>query len=83
MRDGRTTEANLAGRCEACNHAKEGPGWRARTRSMDGERHLIEITTPTGHTYRSHAPPLPGTTVQPRPRSPAEIHFSRLLLDVA
>ncbi|MFP3460494.1 HNH endonuclease [Arthrobacter globiformis] len=57
--DGPTTVANGAGLCEACNHTKELPGWKAQPRP--GPRHSIEITTPTGHTYRSMAPPLPGT----------------------
>ncbi|MBT2547967.1 HNH endonuclease [Arthrobacter sp. ISL-65] len=58
--DGGTTSlANGAGLCEACNHTKELPGWKARPRP--GPRHTIELTTPTGHTYRSTAPPLPGS----------------------
>ena len=47
---------NGAGLCEACNHTKETPGWKARPvpmtpRSGSGARHTIELTTPTGHTY--------------------------------
>ncbi|MFE4833510.1 HNH endonuclease [Arthrobacter sp. NPDC056691] len=57
--DGPTSLANGAGLCEACNHTKELPGWKAKPRP--GPRHTIGITTPTGHTYRSTAPPLPGT----------------------
>ena len=57
--NGTTTEANGAGLCEACNHTKELPGWSSRPRP--GPRHTLEITTPTGHTYQSTAPPLPGT----------------------
>jgi 5-methylcytosine-specific restriction endonuclease McrA len=57
--DGPTTLANGAGLCEACNHTKEQPGWKAQPRP--GPRHTLEITTPTGHTYQSTAPPLPGT----------------------
>ncbi|MDP9692526.1 UNVERIFIED_ORG: hypothetical protein J2X79_000055 [Arthrobacter globiformis] len=57
--DGPTSMANGAGICEACNHTKELPGWKAKP--TPGPRHTIEITTPTGHTYRSMAPPLPGT----------------------
>ena len=73
--DGPTTLANGAGLCEACNHTKELPGWKAQPRP--GPRHTIEITTPTGHTYHSTAPPLPGTGVRklvcPKPsaRNPA------------
>ena len=56
---GKTTQANGAGLCEACNHTKETPGWTAIPRP--GPRHTIELTTPTGHTYHSTTPPLPGT----------------------
>jgi hypothetical protein len=59
--NGPTTLENGAGLCEACNHTKELPGWKTRPRP--GPRHTIEITTPTGHTYQSTAPPLPGTTL--------------------
>ena len=64
---GTTTHGNGAGLCEACNHTKEAPGWRAVPRPGPGPgealraRHIIEIRTPTGHSYRSTAPPLPGT----------------------
>ena len=58
-RGGPTTQANGAGLCEACNHTKETPGWNVRPRP--GPRHTIEVTNPTGHTYQSTAPPLPGT----------------------
>ncbi|MEV8150695.1 DUF222 domain-containing protein, partial [Arthrobacter sp. NPDC080073] len=69
-RDGGTTSlANGAGLCEACNHTKELPGWTAQTRTAQtrtaqtspGTRHELDIRTPTGHTYQSTAPPLPGT----------------------
>ena len=53
--DGETSERNGQGLCEACNHAKQAPGWRARP--SPGIRHTVETTTPTGHTYRSTAPP--------------------------
>ena len=53
---GPTSAENGDGLCEACNHAKQAPGWNAKP--VDGDRHTIEITTPTGHTYTSTAPPL-------------------------
>lgn len=56
---GTTTHTNGAGLCEACNHTKETPGWNAQPRP--GPRHTLDITTPTGHTYQSTAPPLPGS----------------------
>jgi hypothetical protein len=59
---GPTTRANSQGLCEGHNYVKEMPGWAHRV--VDGRpgHHTIEVTTPTGHTYRSHAPPgLPPT----------------------
>lgn len=57
---GETSELNGQGLCEACNYAKEAFGWTARPRP--GRRHTVEITTPTGHHYRSTSPPL----IEPR-----------------
>jgi hypothetical protein len=63
-RGGTTTHGNGAGLCEACNHTKETSGWTVKPRpGPPGEgrvRHTLEIRTPTGHSYRSTAPPLPG-----------------------
>lgn len=56
---GKTTAGNGQGLCEACNHTKETPGWT--TTPTPGPRHTVATTTPTGHTYHSTAPPLPGT----------------------
>ncbi|MEO6997190.1 MAG: hypothetical protein ABI112_03825 [Terracoccus sp.] len=63
-------------------------GW---DRARPDERHTVELTTPTGHTYRSTAPPLiPGAafrhqtpathqhTADP-PLSPFERYLSDLL----
>ncbi|CAI3800307.1 HNH endonuclease [Pseudarthrobacter sp. MM222] len=64
---GPTTTTNGAGLCEACNHTKETPGWTSRPRPGPaganelGHRHTLEVTTPSGHTYHSTAPPQPGT----------------------
>jgi hypothetical protein len=65
-RDGGPTSAlNGLGDCEACNYAKEAPGWTVTTSEVDG-RHVAEYTTPTGAVYRSTAPPLPGPPVRRR-----------------
>jgi hypothetical protein len=58
---GPTSLANSAGLCEACNHTKETPAWKAQP--GPGPRHTIELRTPTGHSYHSTAPPLPGTNL--------------------
>lgn len=50
---GPTSAANADGLCEACNYAKETPGWQV-TPGPDPE--IRVVTTPTGHTYRSRAP---------------------------
>ena len=55
--DGPTAADNGQGLCEACNYAKEAPGW-----DLDGDGHLVTIRTPTGSRYRSRAPDPPGTT---------------------
>jgi hypothetical protein len=56
---GVTTDRNGQGLCEACNQAKEAPGWRSRP-GAGGSGGEVTTTTPTGHSYRSHAPPAPG-----------------------
>ncbi|WP_240690118.1 HNH endonuclease signature motif containing protein [Arthrobacter sp. PAMC25564] len=66
---GTTNQINGAGLCEACNHTKEAPGWSAHPRP--GPRHSLELTTPTGHSYHSTAPPLPGA---PYPETAAFRH---------
>ncbi|MGV0835574.1 DUF222 domain-containing protein [Mycolicibacterium thermoresistibile] len=62
-RRGPTSSLNGLGACEACNYAKEAPGWSVTTEERDGE-HRAEFTTPTGAVYRSTAPPLPGPPVR-------------------
>jgi hypothetical protein len=56
--DGETSGDNGQGLCEACNYAKEAPGWSARV--VDTERHTVEIRSPSGQVVTSTAPPLPG-----------------------
>jgi hypothetical protein len=58
-RGGPTSALNGNGTCEACNYAKEAPGWRVRTSNRFG-CHTTAFTTPTGATYTGKAPPLPG-----------------------
>ncbi|MCU1555785.1 MAG: endonuclease, partial [Arthrobacter sp.] len=74
---GATAAGNGAGLCEACNHTKETPGWTARPRpapaSTNGYRHSLELKTPTGHSYRSTAPPLPGNS-----RADSQLHQRQL-----
>ncbi|MFD1240656.1 HNH endonuclease, partial [Arthrobacter ulcerisalmonis] len=72
---GTTTATNTAGLCEACNYTKEQPGWKTTTNpgttgTNEPGRHQLHITTPTGHTYTSTAPPPPGTPPQPAGRPP-------------
>lgn len=58
--DGPTSLANGQGLCAACNQAKEAPGWRFITGADPvTSRHVVVSTTPTGHEYRSTAPPCP------------------------
>lgn len=63
-----TTDAEGGqGLCESCNYVKEAPGWSARP--LPGPQHAIEYRTPTGHTYVSTAPPLPGSPPPLRTRT--------------
>jgi hypothetical protein len=50
---GKTRAGNAQGLCEACNLAKEAPGWAASPQSDGG----IVTRTPTGHNYRAQPPP--------------------------
>ncbi|WP_342022419.1 DUF222 domain-containing protein [Arthrobacter citreus] len=72
---GTTTAENIQGLCQACNQAKEAPGWESRvtgaTRTSAGPdrgggsgRHSVLTTTPSGHLYRSSAPCLPSTAAR-------------------
>jgi hypothetical protein len=58
---GDTSAANGQGLCERCNYVKEVPGWSAEPdpASRPGQ-HLVSTTTPTGHSFTSRPPPLPG-----------------------
>ncbi|MEN8706825.1 MAG: HNH endonuclease signature motif containing protein, partial [Nocardioides marinisabuli] len=51
---GPTSATNGQGLCEACNQAKEAPGFTATTVGS-----TVVTTTPTGHQVRSRAPDLP------------------------
>ena len=62
---GTTSHGNGAGLCEACNHTKEAPGWRAEPRPGPGE------AVRAGGT-QSRSAPLPATaTTPPHPHYPA------------
>jgi hypothetical protein len=56
---GETSRDNGQGLRETCNYTKQAPGWASRR--VAGDRHPVETTTPTGHTYLSHAPDPPGS----------------------
>ncbi|MBD8869463.1 HNH endonuclease [Nocardioides donggukensis] len=56
---GQTSAVNAQGLCEACNYAKEAPGWVAAP-MLTEPRHTVVTVTPAGHAYRTHSPPLPG-----------------------
>jgi hypothetical protein len=72
---GPTTAANGLGDCERCNYTKEAPGWHVNTSLDKNHTHTAQITTPTGHQYRSGAPPYPdaqkSTSAKSKPPSPS------------
>jgi len=83
---GPTSAANGQGLCEACNYTKQAPGWTATpapgpagTGDAGDAGDAVEITTPTGHTYTSHPPPLPHAREPDQDRSLIEEHFRRLI----
>ncbi|MET0698092.1 MAG: HNH endonuclease, partial [Mycobacterium sp.] len=58
---GATSAENGEGLCERCNYTKEAPGWQIHTYHDDDGTHHNQVTTPTGATHHSTAPPiLPG-----------------------
>ena len=54
---GLSTGENGRGVCERGNYVRELPGWTVRV--VDPDSHTVEITTPTGHHYRSRPPQPP------------------------
>jgi hypothetical protein len=56
---GLTAADNGQGLCEACNYAKQAPGWEQHTSGLAPGRHRVITRTPTGSRYRSTAPPCP------------------------
>ncbi|MHA7239496.1 HNH endonuclease [Arthrobacter sp. TMS1-12-1] len=63
---GTTNADGGQGLCESCNYIKESLGWSSHP--LPGPRHAIERRTPTGHSYVSEAPPLPGAPPPGRTR---------------
>ena len=71
---GPTSVGNGQGLCQACNQAKEAPGWSATTLDPGpsigrphAPPHRVRTTTPTGHAYDSTAPPVLPTRVRQVP----------------
>ena len=71
--DGPTSAWNGNGKCARCNLVKEAPGWRVTV--ARGSPHETDTTTPTGHTYRSTAPPLLGWGTRPTSALEARIDW--------
>jgi hypothetical protein len=61
---GPTSAVNGLGECARCNYDKESTGWYVSTHQSNG-MHTAAFTTPTGVTYHSTAPPLPGRRAKP------------------
>lgn len=70
---GPTSAANGQGLCEACSYSKEAPGWAHVPHADEGAGASVTVTTPTGHSYLSRPPPLPGGRAAPPP-GVVEIH---------
>lgn len=74
---GETSSDNAQGLCEACNYAKESPGWRHEPVADPLAVTEIVLTTPTGHEHRSRAPDQP---IDRGEASPAERRVATMLL---
>jgi hypothetical protein len=86
---GGTRAHQLQGLCERCNQIKQALGWqstgppgpaRRESRPEHRGRHAVTTRTPTGHTYRSVAPLLPGIR-PPEREEPASV-IEACLLDL-
>jgi hypothetical protein len=75
QRGGATSGVNGLGVCEACNYAKEAPGWNVTTSQDENGCHHAEFTTPTGARHHSKAPPLPGPVWSYRSAIEVDIGF--------
>ena len=74
---GATSADNGQGYCVRCNLTKQHPGWRTDVLDPDivgGLAHTVVTTTPTGHRYRSTAPPV---VAGQRPSGPEESPLER------
>jgi hypothetical protein len=74
-RGGATNGVNGLGLCEACNYAKEAPGWTVTTTQDETGCHHAEFVTPTGARHHSKAPPLPGPVSNYRSAIEVDIGF--------
>lgn len=81
---GATDLDNGQGLCEACNLAKEAPGWSAVAgRDPATGRHRVVTTTPAAQAYASTAPPPPVPAVRAAPGRRAEgTRVERVLIDL-
>lgn len=66
---GPTTADNGQALCEACNHDKQAPRWRARP-GPDGQ---AVTTTPTGHSITTRPPPI--VTIRQRALPPLHVDY--------
>ncbi|MDN5795355.1 MAG: HNH endonuclease, partial [Intrasporangium sp.] len=74
-RGGPTSASNGQGLCIACNLTKDLPGWHSEVTDPGPGRggagpHTTRITTPTGHTHTSTAPPVLPAHQEPAQREP-------------
>ena len=80
---GATSADNGQGYCVRCNLTKQHPGWRTdviHPHVVGDLTHTVVTTTPTGHRYRSTAPPVVAGQRPPGPdESPLERHYELIL----
>lgn len=74
---GPTTAANGEGLCEGCNYIKESHGWSHRPVTLADGTKIVRITTPTGHSYDTAAPPVLDTLTPLGLAGQNDVHHGR------
>ena len=78
---GPTSADNGQGLCAACNYTKEVPGWTTTTGAGPPGPRVVRVTTPTGHSYASTAPPvLDSHDTRPHPARTSRLERKYALL---
>ncbi len=73
---GPTSVDHAQGYCASCNYTKQAPGWITNPLTGADGRHVVEITTPTGHRYLSRGVDPPGSPPPGEHYPPVELRLA-------